>query len=326
MREHLPTGRKLLVMEIDRRDKLPFVESPPVRLHIGELTALAAGKATVELQGRTIEDVQMHGGGAVGDGVYVLFAGNTTLVIGGSDGDGGGGGGSYLPLTGGTLTGPLYLPAAAPTGTTQAVHKSYVDSTFLKLTGGILTGNLTVRAALNIDHTVQHMRMRDTDRTDYTNHGFIVDMNAELGRLYFYENPNYTERIRLMAPAHADAHDILFYKGDGTTAALRWDNSADSWSMAGSLLLAGNPTVPLGAATKQYVDAAIGGEPDVLGYVHVQGVAASFWTINHPLTFQPNVAVVDSTGEQVEGTVDYVDADTITVEFSAAFVGTAYLS
>jgi hypothetical protein len=58
----------------------------------------------------------------------------------------------YLPLAGGTLTGALNLPAAAPTVATQAANKSYVDAgdatvlaaanTKLPLAGGTLTGAL----------------------------------------------------------------------------------------------------------------------------------------------------------------------------------------
>ena len=69
-----------------------------------------------------------------------------------------------------------------------------------------------------------------------------------------------------------------------------------------------------------------GGDDQVLGYVFTQGTAATTWTINHPLPFPPNVTVVDSTGTQVEGDVVYIDADTLTVGFSAAFSGIAYLS
>ena len=35
--------------------------------------------------------------------------------------------GTFLPLTGGTVTGPIYLPSATPTTDTQAVTKKYVD-------------------------------------------------------------------------------------------------------------------------------------------------------------------------------------------------------
>jgi hypothetical protein len=40
----------------------------------------------------------------------------------------GGNGGEFLPLAGGTLTGPLTLPSNPPTDTAHATHKAYVDS------------------------------------------------------------------------------------------------------------------------------------------------------------------------------------------------------
>lgn len=58
----------------------------------------------------------------------------------------------------------------------------------------------------------------------------------------------------------------------------------------------------------------------------VQGSPVSVWVIDHPLSFLPNVTVVDSSGRQVEGDVVYTDADTITINFTAAFSGKAYLS
>jgi hypothetical protein len=61
-------------------------------------------------------------------------------------------------------------------------------------------------------------------------------------------------------------------------------------------------------------------------YVHNQASPATVWTINHPLSFIPNIAIVDSAGDQVEGEVRYVDADTVQLTFTAAFSGIAYLS
>lgn len=63
-----------------------------------------------------------------------------------------------------------------------------------------------------------------------------------------------------------------------------------------------------------------------IAYLHNQAVAATTWTINHPLSFQPNVTVVDSAGDQVEGDVSYPSATQVVVRFSAAFAGSAYLS
>lgn len=67
-------------------------------------------------------------------------------------------------------------------------------------------------------------------------------------------------------------------------------------------------------------------DPSSNAYTHVQGTPLSVWTIVHPLIFRPNITVVDSTGRQVEGDVVYTSATIITVTFSGAFSGTAYLS
>lgn len=44
--------------------------------------------------------------------------------------------GEFLPLTGGTVTGPIYLPSTAPTTDTQAVTKKYVDDSVAGAGGG----------------------------------------------------------------------------------------------------------------------------------------------------------------------------------------------
>ena len=54
--------------------------------------------------------------------------------------------------------------------------------------------------------------------------------------------------------------------------------------------------------------------------------ASATWVIAHSLGKYPSVTVVDSSGAVVEGYVDYTDANTLTVSFSAAFAGTAYLN
>lgn len=61
-------------------------------------------------------------------------------------------------------------------------------------------------------------------------------------------------------------------------------------------------------------------------YTHTQGTAAAVWSITHNLGFFPNVTVLDSAGTEVEGDVAYVDANNLTVTFTAAFGGVAYLS
>lgn len=63
-----------------------------------------------------------------------------------------------------------------------------------------------------------------------------------------------------------------------------------------------------------------------LNYTHIQGFAADTWDIHHSLGKYPAVTVVDSSNDEVEGSIHYIDADHVQVTFSAAFSGTAYLN
>ena len=63
-----------------------------------------------------------------------------------------------------------------------------------------------------------------------------------------------------------------------------------------------------------------------LSYVHTQLLASDTWVVVHNLNFYPNVTVVDSGGSMYEGEIAYNSANQLTLTFSAAFSGTAYLS
>ena len=63
-----------------------------------------------------------------------------------------------------------------------------------------------------------------------------------------------------------------------------------------------------------------------VSYEHTQGSVSDSWTITHNLGFKPNVTVVDSGGTIYEGEISYTDLNTLTVSFSTAFSGKAYLS
>lgn len=63
-----------------------------------------------------------------------------------------------------------------------------------------------------------------------------------------------------------------------------------------------------------------------LNYTHAQSVASATWTIAHNLGKRPSVTVVDSAGDVCVGNVHYTDANNLTVTFSAAFAGVAYLN
>lgn len=69
----------------------------------------------------------------------------------------------------------------------------------------------------------------------------------------------------------------------------------------------------------------VGGTGD-LTYTHPQGTASDVWVIVHNLGKRPSVTVQDSAHDAVDGDVFYNDANTLTITFSAAFSGVAYLN
>ena len=67
--------------------------------------------------------------------------------------------------------------------------------------------------------------------------------------------------------------------------------------------------------------------PPIVGtYIHVQSIAASVWTINHNLGTFPSVTVVDTNDEVFIGDVVYNSASTITITFTSAYAGKAFLN
>lgn len=61
-------------------------------------------------------------------------------------------------------------------------------------------------------------------------------------------------------------------------------------------------------------------------YIYEQGIASTEWVINHNLGRNPTVVVIDTSGNVVEPSVQYVDLNTCIVKTNYAFKGTAYLN
>lgn len=61
-------------------------------------------------------------------------------------------------------------------------------------------------------------------------------------------------------------------------------------------------------------------------YTFTQAVPASTWNVTHSLGYFPNVSVVDSANSVVIGGIQHIDSNNLTLTFSAAFSGKAYLS
>jgi hypothetical protein len=61
-------------------------------------------------------------------------------------------------------------------------------------------------------------------------------------------------------------------------------------------------------------------------YVHTQASPDTSWSITHGLGGKPSVTIVDTSDTHVVGDVTYNSETSITVAFTAAFSGYAYLT
>lgn len=115
----------------------------------------------------------------------------------------------------------------------------------------------------------------------------------------------------------------------------------------GSQLLSGdtNPSISIGLIGDQYINTNTGylfgpktssgwgagvplgnNDPDDLGQVYTQTSPSTVWNIVHTLTFVPNIIIVDSENNVVEGDYQYISNNQITATFNSAISGKAYLS
>lgn len=60
--------------------------------------------------------------------------------------------------------------------------------------------------------------------------------------------------------------------------------------------------------------------------IYIQSVASATWNIIHNLNKMPSVTIVDSAGNVVIGEIKYIDTNELTVAFSGAFSGKAFLN
>lgn len=63
-----------------------------------------------------------------------------------------------------------------------------------------------------------------------------------------------------------------------------------------------------------------------VSFEHTESPASALWTITHNLNKYPSVTVVDSANDEVEGNVNHISRNQLTITFSAAFSGKAFLN
>ena len=73
-------------------------------------------------------------------------------------------------------------------------------------------------------------------------------------------------------------------------------------------------------ATREYAESL------VKTFVYEQGIASDEWFIEHNLNKNPAVSVVDSAGNEIIASVQYVDENTVVIKMNGAFKGKAYLN
>jgi hypothetical protein len=61
-------------------------------------------------------------------------------------------------------------------------------------------------------------------------------------------------------------------------------------------------------------------------YVHIQDTPSSSWNINHNLGKFPNIQVISSSNDIVEGDINHIDNNNATINFVGSFSGKAFLN
>lgn len=59
---------------------------------------------------------------------------------------------------------------------------------------------------------------------------------------------------------------------------------------------------------------------------HTQSDLATSWIINHNMGKRPHVTVIDTDGDVVDADLVYTDSNNLTINFSTATAGVAYLN
>ena len=114
---------------------------------------------------------------------------------------------------------------------------------------------------------------------------------------------------------------------------LRNDTSAN-WASANPVLAQGEVGVENDTALLKVGDGStswnslsyVSVDKSQVSYEHTQSSTSNTWSIAHNLDFYPTVQIFDSASNLVEGAVSHTDANNLTITFSAAISGKAYLS
>ena len=151
-------------------------------------------------------------------------------------------------------------------------------------------------------------------------------------------NPNapiYPEKDIALIPNREEPYDPNNYPVEGQTTPPQTVDPDIDWQEIDISLLPGVPgqrgaTGPAGPAGPVGNTGSTGpagpAGPSSMSYVHNQNAVSSTRNITHNLGIYPNVTTTDVTGFVIEGEITYPTLNTVTITFSIATTGIAYLS
>ena len=227
-----------------------------------------------------------------------------------------------LPLTGGTVTGPIVLNVS-PTLSSHLTNKLYVDNeittkALLVASGGTVSGHISLSLVPSSgNHLTNKTYVDNALSTQYSNvvTNFVMISGGTLtGFLTLHSNP--TSNMHAVTKQYVDSALASVGTGLGYTPVSKTGDT-----MTGFLTLNANPTNDLHAATKQYVDnntlflklssgGTVTGGTIFSGSVTVSGVASFTNATGTSFTELPLCDVVPTSGNQLVNK-SYVDATCI---------------
>lgn len=169
--------------------------------------------------------------------------------------------------------------------------------------------------------------IRSTLAASYAPGDASISLATGDGPKFGTPTPTAPVRVTLVADVAnlGDMTRVAYYLTTGRTGdtLTGWthDGGTDQAFAAGS----GALVLVNGGTFSEIHDAVNALVPD-RNYVHTQSTPASVWTITHNLGKRPSVTVVDSAESVVVGEVSYPDVNTVTITFSGAFSGAAFLN
>lgn len=214
-----------------------------------------------------------------------------------------------------TVTGTYLLPTGAPASgsvsftLTAPMRDASTDVTITpqeQVVALSSSGSISINLYANDD---------DTTQPD----GVTYEVNERLNetgynKYFFTLNSNSPNGIFNLADVVPNTEPIVTYNY-ATKEYVDSSNSATNTTFT-----------PTSEITSTTVQGAIEEVRAKSKYVHTQASPATTWAVAHNLKFFPNVAIVDSALSHVMGEVTYTDENNLTVSFTSAFSGKAFLS